>query len=190
MLSGEVIRKWKLREFSLLSVFVVSLTVAMFFCVIYKREYLLQSEVLSQESLSLLKSQTYNKGTLFLYMIQKRMWMILVLFLFSTTYLATPMVYGTIVWYGIALGSVLSLSLLRYGVKGILFLLLCSFPQYLFYLPACIIAFRLCITKRTPDQRFFLQFIVLELVVLLGCFMESFVNTSILKNIIKIFIGV
>lgn len=189
-MSVEVIRKWKLKDFSLLSAFVISLTVAMFFCVIYKRECLLQSEVLSREALSLLKSQTYNKGTLFLYILQKRMWIIPFLFLLSTTYLATPMVYGTIVWYGIALGSVLSLSLLRYGVKGILFLLFCSFPQFLFYLPACIIAFRLCITKRTPDQRFFLQFIVLELLVLLGCFMESFVNSSILRKVIKIFIGV
>lgn len=190
MLSGEVIRKWKKKEFSLLSVFVVSLTITMFFCVIYKSECLLQSQVLSRESLSLLKTQTFTKGTLFLYLIQRRMWIIPMLFLFSTTYLATPIVYGTIIRYGMALGSVLALLLLRYGIKGVLFLGLCSFPQYLFYLPACIIAIRLCITKRVPDQRFYLQFFVLELVILIGCFMESFVNPTIIRNVLKIFIGV
>lgn len=189
-MSGERIRKWKMKEFSVLSIFIVSLTISMFFCVISKSECLLQTEVLSGESLSLLKTQTFSKGTLFLYMIQKRMWIIPILFLFSTTYLATPIVYGTIIRYGMALGSVLALLLLRYGIKGILFLSLCSLPQYLFYLPACIIGIRLCITKRVPDQKFYLQFLVLELVVFIGCFMESFINPAIIKNVLKIFIRV
>ncbi len=183
-------QKLKGKEFSLLSAFVISLTVTMMFCVINKSERLFQSEVLAPETLSLLKFRGYSKGTLFLYIIQKRIWIIPFLFLMSTTYLAAPMVYGTIVGYGIALGSILSIALLRYGGKGVLLLLLCSFPQYIFYLPAWIVTFRLSVSRRITERRFFLQLFVLEMVVLIGCFFESFINSMILSKVIKIFIRV
>lgn len=180
----------KKKELSLLSTFVISLVITMLLCVVYKSERMVQTEVLSPDALSLIKVQSFNKGALFLYIIQRRIWIIPFIFLFSTTYLAGPMVYGIIVWYGNALGGVLSLVILRYGIKGILFLILCSLPQYIFYLPAWVIALRLSVTERVADRRFFLQLFVLEMVIFIGCFCEKYMNPLILPKIIKIFIGV
>lgn len=190
MLTAWKIQKMKGKEISLLTVFVVCLAMTMLLCVMNKGKWLNQSDVLSPESLSLIKYQSYNKGTLFFYIVQKRIWLILFLFLISTTYLASPAVFCTVIWYGIACGSVLSVLLLRYGGRGLLFLLFCGFPQYLFYIVAWLMAFRLSMTQRTPDQRFFVQLLVLESVVFVGCFCESFINSMILPKIVKIFIGV
>ncbi len=183
-------KKWNMQEISLITVFMVSLTMTMLFCIIYKKEWLLQSDILSQPSLSLIKAKDYDKSSLFLYILRERMWLIPLLFLLSTTYLARTAVYVSVVWFGIAFGSLISVLMLRYGMRGIFFLLLCSFPQYLFFLPAWVIAFRLSMVRRIADKKFFLQMIVLESVIFLGCLAECFVNSNILEKVIKIFIGV
>lgn len=179
-----------MKEFSYLTLFVLSVVFAMIFCVIYKSEFLLQADVLSQGSLSLVKTYSGNKGSLFLYVLGERIWTIPMLFLLSTTYLAGVAVYGVIMWYGISLGMVWSVALLRYGMKGIWFLLFSGFPQYLFYIPALVITFKLCREIRIPERRFFMQLLVLEGAVLVGCFLEAFVNVLFLQKIIKFFIGV
>ncbi len=190
MVSITNVRKWNIQEISLVSVFVLCTTVSMLFCVMYKSEWLLQSEILSQSALSLVEIKGYGKGSLFLYVLQERIWLVPILFLISTTYLAAPMVYAIIGWYGLAVGSLVSISMLRYGLKGLLFILLCGFPQYLFYVPAWVIALRLTSVRRVADKKFFVQFLVLESVIFAGCFVESFINSGILEKVIKIFIGV
>lgn len=178
------------KEIPFLTLFVLSVVSAMIFCVIYKSEFLLQTDVLSQASLSLVKTYGSSKGSLFLYVLAERIWIIPVLFLFSTTYLAGPVVYGTVMWYGISLGTVWSIALLRYGMKGIWFIFFSGLPQYLFYIPAMVIALKLSGEMRTPDRRFFVQFLVLEGVIVLGSVVETFVNAFFLQKIIKLFIGV
>lgn len=183
-------KKWNKKEISLITVFVASVVLAMIFCVIYKSESLLQTEVLSQSSLSLVKIQGSNKGSLFLCVLRERVWMIPILFLFSTTYLAMPAVWGTVILYGISFGTVLSLTILRYGMGGVFFLLLAGFPQYLIYIPVLMIALRVTGNIRKPDRNFYLQFIVLESLVIVGCFLESFINSLFLHRVIYFLIGV
>jgi len=179
-----------MKEISFVTIFILSLVFAMIFCMIYKSEFLLQADVLSQASLSLVKTYGSNKGSLFLYVLSERIWIIPVLFLLSTTYLAGPAVYGTIIWYGISLGTVWAVALLRYGMKGIWFLVFSGFPQYLLYIPTLIITFKVCRETRMPERRFFLQFFVLEGMMIVGCFLETYVNFFFLQKIIKLFIGV
>ena len=54
-------QKLKGKELSLLSAFVISLTVTMMLCVINKSERLFQTEVLAPETLSLLKFRGYSR---------------------------------------------------------------------------------------------------------------------------------
>lgn len=184
------VKKRHRKGFSQISIFVISIISAMIFGVIYKSELLLQTDVLSQASLSLVKTYGSNKGSLFLYVLNERIWIIPVLFLLSTTYLAGAAVYITIVWYGISLGMLWAIALLRYGMTGSFFLVFSGLPQYLIYVPAMIITIKLCHEIRIPDRRFFLQLFVLESVVFLGAFLETFVNRLILEKLINIFIGV
>lgn len=179
-----------MRDISFLTLFILSIMFAMIFCVIYKSEFLLQTDVLARDSLSLVKTYGGDKGSLFLYVLNERIWMIPLLFLLSTTYLCGATVYAVIVWYGISLGMVWSVALLRYGMKGIWFLIFSGFPQYIFYIPALLIALKLSCKIRIPDKRFLVQFLVLECLVVMGVFFEAFVNTIFIHKIIKLFIGV
>lgn len=171
-------------------VFFISLALSMLFMVLNQSELLLQSDVLSESALSLVKIGNRNNDSLFLYVLRERMLLIPLLFLLSTTYLGIVAVYGVIVGYGIAFGSILAMAMLRYKVLGIVFLVVCGFPQYLFYIPAGTIALRLSGELRSSDRKFFLQLAVLEGIVFVGCLMESYVNSFLIEKIIKIFIGV
>ena len=51
-----------MKEISFVTIFILSLVFAMIFCMIYKSEFLLQADVLSQASLSLVKTYGSNKG--------------------------------------------------------------------------------------------------------------------------------
>lgn len=188
--TGLHINKWMGQEVSLTTVFVISLVVPMLFMIWKQREFLLQSGVLSESALSLVKTRSNSGSSLFLYVLRERLWMIPLLFLLSTTYLAVATVYGMVIWCGVSLGTLLAVAVLKYGVSGIFFLLLCAVPQYLFYVPALMIALRVCGTVRVADKRFFLQLGVLEGVMFLGCLAESYVNLLFVDKIIKIFIGV
>ena len=179
-----------MREISFLTLFILSIVFAMIFCVIYKSEFLLQTDVLARDSLSLVKTYGSDKGSLFLYVLNERIWLIPFLFLLSTTYLCSAAVYGVVMWYGLSLGMVWSIALLRYGMKGIWVLIFSGLPQYIFYIPALLITFKISCKIRIPDKRFFLQFLVLESLVFVGAFFETFVNTIFIHKIIKLFIGV
>lgn len=184
------VNKWNIKEISFVSAFVISLALSMLFMVVYKSELLLQSDILSEGSLSLVKLYDDSNSSLFLSILKERIWIIPLLFLSSTTYLAMPAVYFTIVWYGVTFGTIVATLMLRYGIAGVVLITLCSLPQYLFYIPALIIALRLSAVTRTPDRRFWAQLFVLEAVVFMGCLAESYINTLFVAKIIKIFIGV
>lgn len=178
------------KEKAFATVFMLSLAVGMLYIVLNQSELLLQSDVLSESSLSLIKMKRGNKDSLFLWILMERMWIVPFLFLISTTNLCVWAVYGSIVWYGVSFGTLFAVAILRYRVLGVLFLILCSMPQYLFYGVAVVLTFRLCEAQRKPDKKFFLQLAVLEGIVFIGCLSESYVNYYILDKIIKIFIGV
>ncbi len=177
------------KESTFVPFFLVSLAVAMLFMVLNQSELLLQSDVLSESALSLVKKEG-NGSSLFICVLKERIWVIPMLFLLSTTYLAGVFVHGVIAWYGMSFGALTAMAMLRYKLRGVLFLIMCGFPQYLFYVPAFAMALRLSVEQRIPDKKFFLQLTVLEGVVLIGCLAESYVNSLFVEKIIKIFIGV
>lgn len=179
-------RAFRGRELSLFSLFIISAVVSMLLIMFYKSEWLLQTEVLSEASLSLIKYQNSSNGSLFLFICKERLWVIPVLFLLSTTYLAPGVVYGAVVWYGTGVGSLLAVALMRYGMSGIFLLLGAAVPQFLFYIPAVVITLMISAEKRIPDKRFWVQLLILEVVVIMGCFMEGYVNLFLLEKIVRL----
>lgn len=171
-------------------VFLISLALAMLFMVMNQSELLLQSDVLSESALSLVKGRSGDNGSLFLCVLRERIWTIPILFLISTTHLAAFMVYGTLVWYGVSMGALLAMAMLRYRLAGVFLLIVCGLPQYLFYVPAILIALRVSGEQREPDKKFFMQLIVLEGVILAGCLAECYVNSFLIEKIIKFFLRV
>ena len=170
-------------------VFIVSLTVSMLFIVLNQSELLLQSDVLSESNLSLINRER-NSSSLFWCVLRERIWLIPIMFLISTTYLARPFAHGVVVWYGFSLGAIVAVAMLRYRFLGVLFLVLCGMPQYFIYIPSFLTALRLSMEQRTPDKKFYFQLFVLELMILVGCILESYVNSFFIEKIIQLFIGV
>jgi len=171
-----------------LPMFLASAAIMCIFVLTQGSDLLLQTMVLEEGTLELIKNQTQDGRSLFLYVLKQRAFLIPIIFLMSTTYLALLMVYGVIVWYGAAVGTVLGIAMLRYGVQGVLFLFVSALPQYLLYVPAVVAALHLSIGQRKPAKKFFIQLFVLELVVIIGCVLESYVNLRMLEKIIHIFI--
>ena len=171
-----------------LPLFVGSIVVMMFLTFFQKSELLLHTEVLNKEHLSLLKYQTGNNSLLFLCIVRERIWVIPFLFLMSTTYLASVTVYGILIRYGAGIGALLAIAVMRYGGRGIILLLGATVPHFLFYVPAIMIALRVSQQKREVNRRFFAQLIILELVVIIGCTLECYVNLLLIEKIIKFFI--
>lgn len=184
------VKKRSMKDISFVPFFVLSMFMTMILCIIYKSELLLQTDVLSQSMLSLVKISRGNKGSLFLYVLSERLWIIPLLFLFSTTYLGRAMAYISVMWFGVSMGTICSVAILRYGMTGFLLIILSLFPQYLLYIPVFVISIKLCGEERIPDKRFYMQFFVLEFVVIIGCLLETFLNSFFVEKIIKIFIGV
>lgn len=173
---------------SFLPMFVTSAVVVWIFIMIQGSDLLLQTEVLEESTLSLMKYRAQDCRSLLLYVLKERCLVIPIIFLLSTTYLAAWAVYGALLWYGAASGAVLGVAVLRYGIRGIFLVLAAGIPQYLFYVPAMVMALRLSVRQRTPNRKFFVQFLILEVVVIIGCILESYVNLMVVEKIIKIFI--
>lgn len=180
-------RRMNATEIPLLPLFVCCVVVAMIVTFTQKSDLLLHSTVLNEETLGFLLRRTGDSKALFLYVVKERSWVLLVLFLLSGTYLATLCIYGTVIWYGTGIGTLLAIALMRYGFSGILLLMAAGLPQYLLYVPAMMITLQLCKEKREISRKLFLQFGLMETVVIIGCFLESYVNLMLVEKILEKF---
>lgn len=176
------------RKLSFLPLFIISIAVAAIPVLTSGSGLLLQTEVLDENLLHMMKYQSEDSKMLFLYVLKERSLVIPALFLLSTTYLGAIAAYGAIIWYGTGIGMVLGIAMLRYGFRGILLVLVAGIPQYLLYIPAFIITLRLCLEQRQPSKKFFEQLFILELVVIIGCALESYVNLMLIEKFINLFI--
>lgn len=171
-----------------LPAFIASAVVVCILILAQGSNLLLQTTVLEEGTLELIKHQRQDSRLLFFYVFKERAFLIPFIFLMSTTYLTTLMVYGVIIWYGAATGAVFGIAMLRYGLRGMLFILVSAMPQYLLYIPAVAVALRLSVGQRQPTKKFLIQFLILEMVVIMGCILESYVNLSLVEKIINILI--
>lgn len=138
------------------------------------------------------------------YILRHRLFTVCLLSLSATTLIGMPILCLYICYTGLAAGCLLSVAVIRYGVRGLLFMAAAMFPQALLLLPAYIgfffWAFDLNRTLYARAQlegyeRYSRQFYVkkgihvigIVIVVIMGCLLESYVNPGILHFILKIF---
>lgn len=107
-------------------------------------------------------------------------------------------VYGYVAYLGLSIGILLVLSIINYGVKGILLMWAFLFPQWLCYAPALILWYRFLMEKPKGRQEYALGekrrgrgagWIGFALggmaCIICGIFMESYINPQILRSIIR-----
>lgn len=198
------IRRYPLQgdKFPAPTVYMVGLFVGMLLMNFGKSIFLDNAGFLSEDTLYHMKYITVDRNALFCYVLLQRIGRVLILVILTTTYLGIFVCYGAVLWYGMGMGAFLAAAVIRYGVKGIMFVTVSMFPHYLLYIPAmvwllfqCMALYRsIYLDKTFPGNRNknvpikkLLQFLGTIAAFLLGCALESYVNPSLMSGLLRVF---
>ena len=161
--------------------------------------------LLGTEMMSRLKHSRPAGEGLIGYIVSHRLFAVCCLCLAATTLIGMPVLCLYIGYTGLAAGCLLSVAVIRYGVRGLLFMAAALFPQALLLAPAYaglfVWAADLHHTLYVPHtqlegyERYSRQFYVKKgiqlvgilIVVIIGCLVESYVNPKLLHFVLKIF---
>lgn len=159
--------------------------------------------LLDEYTLYNMKYMSVDGRALFYYVLRERLGLVIMLAVLATTYLGLFLCVGTAFWYGMAAGAFFAAAVIRYGLKGVLLAAVSVFPQYLIYVP---VLFHLLIwcemlcrgiyfqKNIRPEKgnmllksKYIMQLVVMLILMILGCVLESFVNPHLLSGLLKIF---
>lgn len=172
---------------------------------IWRNFFLQDMEFLSAASLSRLKFLEVDGGTFFRYVLRERLGAAVLLCLLATTYIGTIVLSAYALWMGTMAGIFLSVASIRYGIWGIVLVLVSVLPQYILLVPAYIMLMDWCcclnMSLYHPERlgeigygrgkQYFIKkiprFLVLFLVLIVGSALESYVNPMLLSVFLKIF---
>lgn len=191
------------RRIPLLFLFLAGFVAGVFLMNVGKKALLENTGFLDEASLYQMKYMSVENSAFFAYVLKKRLGTILVILLLASTYLGLAVLYCYAAWLGASLGMLLSASVIRYGLKGILLVLTAAFPHYILYVPAWIMLFygagELYRTGgfwgRGGASRDKIQgirkkagvFLVVAGIVIVGAWMESYINPGLVTGLLKIF---
>lgn len=170
------------------------------------RSYFLQDmELLSASSLSRLKFLEVDGKAFFGYVLRERLGTAVLLCLLATTYIGGPAVSAYALWMGIMAGIFLSVASVRYGLRGIVLVLVSVLPHYLLLVPACIMLMDWCcylnMAMYHPERlgeagygrrkqflfRKIPRLLMMAGILIAGSAVESYVNPMLLSAFLKIF---
>ncbi len=161
--------------------------------------------LLGTEMMGRLKSSRPAGESMVGYILRHRLSTGCLLCLVSTTLIGMPFLCAYICYMGLSAGCLLSVAVVRYGIRGLLFMAAVLFPQALLLVPAYILLFFWASdVNRTLyawgsqlegyerySSRFYLrkgiQIVGIMAVVIMGCLLESYVNPNVLHFVLKIF---
>ncbi len=137
----------------------------------------------------------------FWYLLRKRIGILILLVMTSLALPGKYLLVGFLMVFGCSMGSMLSVLLMRYGLKGILLFLGLIFPQDIVYIP--VVFWWVCLLtgwnegmfyqrnslmkKRDAGYRTLLRVIALCGVTIIGVVLECYVNPFIVQWCLKIF---
>lgn len=132
-----------------------------------------------------------NAETLFGYLLFQRGAYFLFMIFMGLTYLGSFAVVLSLLWFGFLAGNLLTIFVLEYGLKGLVAGFSCFFPQILFYLSGWLLLFWLvlCMSRKSwgkgkrekADYQAYVFFgVVAGVCILLGIWLESYVNQNLL----------
>jgi len=167
--------------------------------------WIVDSDLLGTEMIVRLKNSIPEGGGLFGYVLKHRIFTFGMLALLSTTMIGLPVVCIYVCYMGLSAGCLLSVAVIRYGIRGLLFVAAGVLPQAFLLAPAYIGLFIWAVglnrTLYAPktyldgyerySRQFYLrkgmEIVLVAAVVIMGCLLESYVNPKILHFILKIF---
>ena len=151
-------RQFFLREYikNVIRVFFLGIILGILIIFLFRNRLQTDIYVLNEEWMLSLQTKEVDSKVLFVYILFKRLKEMGVFLFLATTFVGIICMYGYIGMIGVGTGVLLAVSCLRYGVRGLVLVLLAAFPQCLFYLPAMLYVFHLgymmCIKLYFPHK--------------------------------------
>ncbi len=169
------------------------------FAGLFGRNYMDYAGILSEYYLNRYQYTEILREPLFLYLVRERFLPVAVLALLGFTPLACAGVYGFFGWQGFSLGTVLTMSVWKFGGGGILLCLAGMLPQYVFYLPAwTLLGMFLCVQRGgggdflrlrgqgRPTVGNLVLFFLIFLLLVAGTAAEAWINPELVMKILPI----
>ena len=164
-----------------------------------------ESSLLGANMIARLKNSILDGSVLFSYIMKHRLFTVCMLALLATTMIGLPAVCAYICYTGLSAGCLLSVSVIRYGIRGLLLMAAGIMPQGLMLIPAYAAMFVWAVEvnrmlySKSPYRECYVryskqiylkkgaQMIGIMIVVIIGCLLESYVTPKILHFVLKIF---
>lgn len=165
-----------------------------------KEDGLLNAAMIKQ-----LQNSEFDGNYLFGYIVRSRISTILIISMLASTMIGLPIVCGYVCYLGASAGCLLSIAVIRYGIRGLFFMAASIFPQGFLLIPGYFLLFRWGLDCNRSlygkidglEGRYLIgkQFMITKgiklvgilVIVILGCLIESYVNPKILQFFLKIF---
>lgn len=135
-------------------------------------------------------------GDLFVYLFYERVPKVCILLVLSLG-VGIWIVYSYLAYLGFSVGILTVISIINYGVKGILLMWAFLFPQWICYVPALFVWYGFLLEKRKAKREYALGerrrkkgagFVFAAggaVLLICGIFLESYINPQILRSIIR-----
>lgn len=164
-----------------------------------------EGSLLGTDMIAHLKNSMPDAGGLFGYIVKYRLFTVCMLSLLATTMIGLAAVCGYVCYIGLSAGCLLSVAVIRYGIRGLFLMAAGIMPQGLLLIPAYMALFvwavgvnRMLYARNPYKEAYFrysrqlylkkgAQMIGIVAVVIIGCLIESYVNPKLLHFILKIF---
>lgn len=198
-------QSWSKNGYYMVYLFMIGLFIGILVVNVGHDTWIVDSDLLGTEMILRLKNSIPQGDGLFGYVLKHRMFTLCMLALLSTTMVGVPVICIYICYMGLSAGCLLSVAVIRYGIRGLLFVAAGLLPQAFCLVPAYIGLFiwsvNLNRTLYAPktyldgyerySKQFYLkkgtQIVVVAAVVIMGCLLESYVNPKIVHFVLKIF---
>lgn len=164
-----------------------------------------EGSLLGTNMIARLKNSILDGSALFSYVMKHRLFTVCMLALLATTMIGLPAVCAYICYTGLSAGCLLSVSVIRYGIRGLLLMAAGIMPQGIVLIPAYVVLFVWAVEvnrmlySKSPYRECYVryskqiylkkgaQIMGIVVVVIIGCLLESYVNPKMLHFVLKIF---
>lgn len=176
--------------------FFIGFLIGVLFVIVFGRQFITKQELWGIGSFSNIRYLSVKKESLFLYVLEIRWRVVLLMIFLAVTMLGRLVRIICTAWYGFCFGTMLMAASMVYHMKGILLVLSGLFPQMLLYVPAyillCSISRQLyeCTSEHRTDisvKELGSRLLVLIALVMAGCLLESYVNPVLMTKLLKKF---
>lgn len=155
-----------------------------------KEMFLTEGGILEKSELEQFGLIDFSRGNLLFYVLWTRLRQVLILTLLAFTCFRTIAIYGFVGFMGFSFGMVSTAAAIQYGLKGTGLILVTGMPHMLLYVPAYIWFLEWCYFLKIQKGEYvknIIQYMAFILVTITGVLLESYVNPSILKSLLKFF---